>query len=118
DAYTTLPETGDRLFATVLSATWRYSTAAADWNHCHHLIRQALLETFARHKSLSVQQTLHAMGAAALEVCSPIEQITLRMPNKHRLLVSLQPFGLENNNEIFMATEEPFGLITGTLRRG
>jgi urate oxidase len=118
DAYTTLPETSDRIFATILSATWLYSTAAADWDRCHHLIRQALLETFACHKSLSVQQTLYAMGAAVLEVCGQIEQITLRMPNKHRLLVNLQPFGLENNNEIFLASEEPFGLITGTLRRG
>jgi urate oxidase len=117
DGYTTLPETDDRIFATVLSASWLYGVAAADWNHCHSLIRQTLLEVFARHKSLAVQQTLHAMGAAALEACSQIEQITLRMPNQHRLLVNLQPFGLENKNEIYMATEEPYGLITGTLRR-
>jgi urate oxidase len=117
DAYTTLPETDNRIFATVLSATWLYGEAAADWDRCHHLIRQAMLEVFARHKSLSVQQTLHAMGAAALEACGQIEQISLRMPNKHRLLVNLQPFALENNNEIFVACEEPYGVITGTLRR-
>ena len=29
----------------------------------------------------------------------------------------MQPFGLENNNEIFVAAEEPYGVITGTLRR-
>ena len=40
------------------------------------------------------------------------------MPNKHHLAFNLQPFGLENNNEIFVPTDEPFGLITGTLRRG
>jgi urate oxidase len=118
DAYTTLPEAGDRIFATLLSASWLYGEAPADWDRCHQLVRQALLETFARHKSLSVQHTLHAMGAAALEACGRVEQISLRMPNRHRLLVNLQPFGLENNNEIFVATEEPYGLITGTLRRG
>ncbi len=32
------------------------------------------------------------------------------MPNKHRLLVDLSPFGLENANEIFVATDEPYGL--------
>ena len=58
------------------------------------------------------------MGVAALDVCSQIEQISLRMPNQHRVLVNLQPFGLENKNEIFVATEEPYGVITGTLRRG
>ena len=75
------------------------------------------METFARHKSLAVQQTLHALGTAALEACGAIEQITLGMPNKHHLLVNLQPFGLENKNEIFVPTDEPFGLIEGTLRR-
>jgi urate oxidase len=118
DAYTTLAETDDRVFATALSASWLYGAAPADWGQCHHQVRQAMLEVFARHQSQSVQQTLHALGTAALEVCGQIEQINLRMPNKHRLLVNLQPFGLENNNEIFIATEEPYGVITGTLRRG
>ncbi len=118
DAYTTLPETEDRIFATALSASWVYGETSADWDRCHHLIRQTLLDVFARHKSLAVQQTLHAMGAAALEACDQIEEISLRMPNKHRLRVDLRPFGLENNDEIFVATEEPYGLITGTLRRG
>ncbi len=118
DAYTTLPETADRIFATVLSATWLYGEVPADWDRCHQRIRLTMLEVFARHKSLAVQQTLYAMGEAALEACSQLEQISLRMPNKHRLLVNLQPFGLENHHEIFVATEEPYGVITGTLRRG
>ena len=73
-------------------------------------IRRALLETFADHQSLSVQQTLHAMGAAALEAAPEIERITLTMPNKHRILVDLKPFGLENANEVFVATDEPHGI--------
>jgi urate oxidase len=40
------------------------------------------------------------------------------MPNKHRLLVDLERFGLENLNEVFVATDEPHGTISGTLRRG
>jgi hypothetical protein len=28
------------------------------------------------------------------------------------------PFGLDNPNEIFVATDQPFGLIEGTVRRG
>jgi urate oxidase len=39
------------------------------------------------------------------------------MPNRHRLLVNLAPFKRDNPNEIFVATDEPHGLITGTLRR-
>jgi urate oxidase len=120
DRYTTLPETADRIFATEVQARWLYDAAPTqiDWDDAHRRVRLALLETFAVHDSLSVQQTLHAMGAAALAACADVEEITLAMPNKHRLLVDLERFGKENLNEVFVATDEPFGLITGTLRRG
>jgi urate oxidase len=116
DAYTTLPDADDRIMATELTADWLYA-AAADWNSCYGTVRRALVETFAGHKSLGVQQTLHAMGTAALEACPTVEQITLTMPNQHRLLVNLAPFGRTNPNEVFVATDEPFGVITGTLKR-
>jgi urate oxidase len=117
DGYTTLADASDRILATMLKADWLYDPAATDWNLAHARVRQALLATFAGHQSLSVQQTLHAMGAAALEACPQIERITLSMPNKHRIPVDLKPFGLENVNEVFLATDEPHGTITGTLQR-
>jgi urate oxidase len=117
DAYTTLPETDDRIFATMLSAQWRYGVNQANWGDCHRRIRQAMIDVFANHHSLSVQQTLHAMGTAALDSGPEIRQITLTMPNQHRLLVNLTPFGLDNPNEIFVATDEPFGLISAALTR-
>jgi urate oxidase len=57
------------------------------------------------------------MGDAALAAVPGVEEITLTMPNRHRVLVNLQPFGRENKNEVFVATDEPHGLISGTLRR-
>ena len=39
-----------------------------------------------------------------------IAEITLTLPNRHHLLVDLTPFGLDNPNEIFVATDQPFGL--------
>ena len=39
------------------------------------------------------------------------------MPNQHRLPINLQPFGMENANEIFVPTSEPYGKICGTIRR-
>ncbi len=118
DALTTLPETDDRILATLLDATWKYKISDGDWENLHAQIHQKLLESFARHKSLSVQHTLYAMGAAVLEGCQVVEEISLSMPNRHNIPVNLQPFGLDNPNCIFMPTSEPFGLITGTLRRG
>src|SRR5262249_57947774 len=97
DRYTTLPETTDRIFATEVQARWLYAAAArVDWDEAHRRVRRALLETFAGHDSLSVQQTLHAMGGAALDACGDVEEITLTLPNKHRTLVDLERFGKEN----------------------
>ncbi len=117
DEYTTLPDSDDRILATELSANWLYRGTPADPDSVYHSIRQTLVEVFTRHRSLSVQQTLYAMGAAALEACESIEQIQLAMPNQHRILVNLKPFGIDNRNEVFVPTSEPYGLITGTLRR-
>ena len=47
------------------------------------------------------------MGEASLAASEHLREIRLTMPNKHRILVNLQPFGLENANEVFVATDEP-----------
>ena len=116
DAYTTLPETDDRILATSITASWTYRSADADFS-ARHRIRAALLDTFAAHVSRSVQHTLYAMGEAALGACPDITAITLALPNRHHLLVDLTPFGLDNPSEIFVATEQPFGLIEATVTR-
>jgi urate oxidase len=117
DRYTTLPETTDRILATAVRATWRYSRPYVPFGQLWREVRRVLLETFARHDSRSVQHTLHAMGEAVLETLD-VEEIHLSMPNRHHIPVSLTPFGRDNRNEIFVATPEPYGLIEGTVRRG
>jgi urate oxidase len=44
-----------------------------------------------------------------------LSSIHLVMPNKHRLLVDLSRFGLENPNQIFTPTDEPSGYIEATV---
>lgn len=117
DKYTTLKETDDRIFATNAEIRWRYTKEDVDFNICHQKIRQAILEAFANHDSMSVQHTLHAMGESALAACAEVSEISMTMPNKHCLLVDLSPFGMQNKNEIFVPTSEPHGLISGTVKR-
>ena len=116
DQYTTLPDTDDRIMATSITAEWAYREGASDFS-ARARLRAALVETFAAHVSRSVQQTLYAMGEAALAACADVIAITLTLPNRHHLLVDLAPFGLDNPNEIFVATDQPFGLIEATIRR-
>jgi urate oxidase len=116
DRYTTLRETSDRILATAVRATWRYSRPNVAFGILWREVRRLLLESFAEHDSRSVQHTLYAMGEAVLGTLD-VEEIHLSMPNRHHLPVDLTPFKLENRNEIFVATTEPYGLIEGTMRR-
>jgi urate oxidase len=117
DDLTTLKETGDRLFCTAVAAEWRYSVATLAFDAMRVALREAMLRTFANHKSKSVQETLYAMGKSALERVAEADQIDLVMPNKHCLLVDLERFGQDNPNEIFVPTDEPAGHIEARVRR-
>ena len=117
DEYTTLPETHDRIFATSLTATWRYRDLDVSFDTAWRAVHKTLLESFAEHHSASVQHTLHAMGQAVIESVDDVTSIHLVMPNKHHLPVDLARLGLENRNEIFVPTDEPHGLIEGTVTR-
>lgn len=115
DPLTTLKETSDRVFATVITARWSYRPVEVPYGLCATAIRQTLIETFADHDSKSVQQTLYAMGQAVLELQDSVAEIHLSLPNKHCLLVNLEPFGMDNPNAVFVPTDEPHGLIEATL---
>jgi urate oxidase len=117
DEFTTLPETDDRLLCTALTATWTYSEPDAEFGPMFRSVRTTLLDAFAAHDSLSVQHTLYAMGDVVLHEIDGIESISLEMPNRHHLPIDLTRFGIENRNEVFVATEEPYGLIKATLSR-
>ena len=117
DSLTTLPEATDRLFATSVRARWSYSSPNAPFPALRSKIRDTLLSVFAGHTSKSVQHTLYAMGEAALANVPEIDDIELRMPNKHYLLVDLSRFGQDNPNEIFVPIDEPHGTIKARLRR-
>ena len=102
DRYRTLKDADDRIFATSVTATWDFSTAPEDFASAFDRIRDAILTIFAAQMSFAVQQTMFAMGQAALAAVPEITRIALRLPNKHRIPVNLDPFGLENKNEIFV----------------
>ena len=116
DQFTTLKEDRNRILATVIHAKWLYRSEKAEFETTWHGIRQALLEAFAEHDSKSLQQTLYAMGEAALRKFPAIREIHLSLPNKHYNQVDLSPFKMENPKEIFLPTDEPHGLIEATLR--
>ncbi len=114
---TSLAETEDRVFGTVVDAQWRYRDRSLDYPATRTAARETLLTTFANHRSNSVQQTLYAMAEAVFEAVPEIDEMRITMPNKHCLLVDLARFGGDNPNEIFVPTDEPHGYIEAHLRR-
>ncbi|MFF5294614.1 factor-independent urate hydroxylase [Paractinoplanes globisporus] len=117
DRYTTLPETRDRILATAVDARWRHLTADGDWAGSFAGALEALTTAFANTYSHSLQQTLYAMGSYTLSQRPELAEVRLALPNKHHYLVDLSPFGLTNDNEVFIAGDRPYGLIEGTVIR-
>jgi urate oxidase len=118
ERFTTLPDTNDRILATVVTADWSYAKGAdLDFDGLWGSVRDRILVTFTDHYSPSVQNTLYRIGRAVLEAFPEVEKIRLSFPNKHHIPYDLSRFGIENENEIFWATDEPYGMIEGTVQR-
>ncbi len=117
DRLTTLKPATDRIFATHATVAWDYATGAPAFDDARVRIMTALLKVFADHHSMSVQHTIFDMGKAALHAAPEISRIKLTMPNMHHLLADLSPFGQDNPNHIFVATDEPHGYIEATIER-
>ncbi len=118
DKYTTLQETEDRIMATSMVVRWRHENSdVADFDASFADIRRILLEAFAAEYSEALQQTLYQMGTAVLKAHENVAEIKFSAPNKHHFVVDLSPFGLENNNEVFIAADRPYGLIEATVTR-
>ncbi|WP_407562107.1 factor-independent urate hydroxylase [Streptomyces sp. 184] len=126
DAYTTLQEDYDRILATEVSARWRHGwtgaagAAAPAWDESYEQTVRHILTAFADTYSLSLQQSLYAMGARVVEHRREIEEIRFSLPNKHHFRVDLEPFGLKNDaadGAVYFAADRPYGLIEATVLR-
>jgi urate oxidase len=117
DEFSTLAETRDRTCATSMDASWRWQSAPANYPAANAKIIETMLKVFATTYSESVQDSLYRMGTAALEAVPELIDITMACPNKHYLLINLGPFKMDNNNQVFLPTDEPHGQIECTVGR-
>jgi urate oxidase len=118
DPYTTIPETNDRMCATSMVATWKWSGKPASYPETNKKILDTLLDVFSNTYSYSVQDSLYRMGESALAAVPEISEISMACPNMHFILMNLAPFGLDNNNQVFLPTDEPYGQIECMVGRG
>lgn len=119
DPYTTLEENRQHILSSALNATWSYEFPEPEmpFSTMWHGVRKTLLETFAAHEGKSLQHSLYTLGQAVLDNFEAISEIHVRMPDNYCSPVNLKPFGMENENEVFVPLEEPQGVAAATLRR-
>jgi urate oxidase len=115
DRFTTLPETEDRIVATIVRAEWDHDGTPQEGAWA--AVRETLLAGFGDAPSPSVQFTLHRMGEAVLDAHPDVSRIRLVLPNVHHLPFDVSRFGLDDRGEVFQPTTEPFGRIEATLER-
>nr|XP_033773095.1 uricase-like isoform X1 [Geotrypetes seraphini] len=123
DRFTTLPEVKDRCFSTIVNCKWTYShSKGINFDAAWKTVWESILETFAGpyatgEYSPSVQKTLYDMQLLCLKRVPEIETIEIILPNKHYFTIDMSKFGLDNKDEVLLPSDNPFGNITGTVRR-
>jgi urate oxidase len=100
-----------------LSVRWTYSTPDVTFGAYRQGIRGAVLETIALHASRSVQHTLYAIGDVLLASYPEVSVIWLAMHERPYRPADLFHAQLENPDEVFVALDEPVGIVELTLER-
>lgn len=118
DELTTIKPTDDRIAATSMAATWRWRGVPKSYPAANALVLETMLKVFATTYSSSVQDSLYRMASAALEAVPEVEDFSLACPNKHYIPMDLSAFGLGNDNQVFLPTDEPHGQIECVVGRG
>jgi urate oxidase len=131
-ACSTLPGTTERILATRISASWTYcapsviwSTEPVDFCFVHARVLDAFQNAFYGPPtngtySPGIQHTLHTMATAVLASVPEVATVTLSLPNLHFLPADLPVFkknGISFENDVYVPTDEPHGIIQATVRR-
>ncbi|XP_008553166.2 uricase [Microplitis demolitor] len=126
DDYRTLPDANDRIFSTVVSASWDFSTAKdVDFDRVWTTVKNCILENFSGPPSTgisspSVQNTLYLAERCVLDKIDQIKSIEMRMPNKHYLDLDMSKFPKlveGENKEVYLPVDKPAGIIYAQLNR-
>jgi urate oxidase len=106
-----------RLLVATLSARWTYTSPDVTFDPYRQGIRAAIVETFGCHASRSIQHTLYAIADVVLSSYEDISDITLSLQERPYRPVDLFREGIENPDDLFVAVEEPVGLVEVTVER-
>lgn len=106
-----------RLLVGELSARWTYSSPDVTFRPYRQGVRAAIIETFAWHAGRSIHHTLYAIADVALTTYQEIVDITLAFHERPYRPADLFSAGMENPDDLFVAVEEPLGVVEVTVER-
>lgn len=118
--YRTLPDAKDRLLCTSVVAEWTFNQPynKIDFNTTYNSVRETIVDVFATKYSVGVQKTIYDMCQVVLEKIPVVQSVYLKLPNIHYLLSpELNKLNIKNDNEVYLPTSEPSGLIIGRVER-
>ena len=105
------------LLVSTLGARWTYTSPDVTFGPYRQGVRFVIVETFAAHASRSIEHTLHAIADVVLSSYLEIASITLTMHERPYRPADLFEAGLENPDALFVALDEPLGVVEVTVER-
>ena len=106
-----------RLLVGGLTVRWTYVSSDVTFRPFRQGVRAAVVETFAWHASRSVQHTLYAIADVVLATYLEISEITLALHERPYRPADLFRADMENPDDLFVALEEPLGIVEVTVER-
>ena len=106
-----------RLLVATLGARWTYTSGDVTFAVYRQGIRSAIVETFAAHARQSVQHTLFSIADVVLANYQDIADVTLALHERPYRPADLFAAGVENPDDLFVAAEEPVGVVEVTVER-
>jgi urate oxidase len=105
------------LLVATLSARWTYTSGDVTFDPYRRGVRAAIVETFGCQASRSVHETLYNIADVILSSYEEISDVTLTLQERPYRPVDLFTTGLENPDDLFVAVEEPVGVIEVMVER-
>lgn len=106
-----------RLLIATLAARWTYTSPDVTFGPYRQGVRAAVVETFGCQGRRSVQQTLYSIADVVLASFEEIADVTLTVQERPYRPADLFGAGLENPDDLFVALDEPLGVVQVTVER-
>jgi urate oxidase len=106
-----------RLLIGDLSARWTYTTGDVTFGPYRQGVRAAILETLAWHPSRTVQNALYTVADVILTTYEEIADVTLALHERPYRPADLLASGLHEPDDLFVAIDEPVGVVEVTVDR-